>query len=97
MQPLDNCSLYFSVAVLDKPNDPISKWLYYKLGGMADAGLTARHIKGTFYPTRYNHWLHRRMLNLANDYSTGDVNLRGPPNVLRQIVRQCDLFKVHCL
>ena len=97
MQPLDVFNVYFSVMVLDRPDDQIPKWLYNKLGGMPDAGLTARHIKTAFYPTSYDDWLHRRMLNLPNDYSTEDINMRGPPRVLQQVVQQCDLFKVHCL
>ena len=97
MQPLGVVDLYFAAAILDQPTDPISKWLYSKLGSMPNSGLNARTIKGAFYPTRYEDWRTRRMLNLSNDYITNDINNRGPPNIVRRIVQQADLFKVHCL
>ena len=73
MQPLEVCNLYFSASLMDKPDDTISKWLYNKLGGLPDAGLTTRHIINAFYRLTYSHWTNRQMLDLANDYSTDDM------------------------
>ena len=64
---------------------------------MPNAGLTARTVKYAFYPTTYNDWQTRRMLNLSNDYITENVDDRGPPHSVRKIVYRADLFKDHCL
>ena len=82
MQQLDIINLYFAVAILDQPDDPISKWLFNKLGGMPNAGLTAHMVKDAFYPTNYEDWRHRRMLNLSNDYVTEVINNWGPPQTI---------------
>ena len=97
MQPLEVCHLYFSASLMERPSDTISKWLYDKLGGIPDAGLTAHKIIGAFYPLTYDHWTTRQMLNLTDDSSTENIDRRGPPHIVKTILQQCDLFKVHCV
>ena len=55
MQPPEVYNLYFAASPMDKPDGTISKWLYYNLGGLPDAGLTPRHIQSAFYPLTYSH------------------------------------------
>ena len=62
-----------------------------------DAGLLPQKIRGAFYPTCYEHWQSRRVLNLFEDPISDDINARGPPHMVRTIVQQADHFKVLCL
>ena len=96
-QPLGVIDLYFSTAILEQPTDPISRWLYQKLNGTSDSGLNARKIKDDFYPTCYEDWRTRRVLNLFNDSIADNINARGSLNIVRRILQQAGLFNMHCL
>ena len=54
-------------------------------------------IRDALYPTSYEHWQYRRTLNLFEGTLADDINARGPPHMVRNIVQQCDYFKVLCL
>ena len=97
MQPLEVCHLYFTTSAIDTPNDPISRWLQDKLPGIPDAGLNTPKIIKSFYPLNYEDWVTRQILNLTDDLSSENIHQRGPPPTVKQLLQQCDLFKVHCV
>ena len=45
----------------------------------------------------YDDWITRQILNLTDDLSSEHLHLRGPPPTVKQLLQQCDLFKVHCV
>ena len=84
--PLAVVEIYFSVSIMNKPTGTISQWLWDKLDGTPDLGLTPGKIRNAFYPTNYEHWQYRRALNLFEDTLADDINARGPPHMVRNTV-----------
>ena len=79
LQPLEIINLNFVASILEQPKEPISNWLFNKLGAMPNTGLTAQNVKGAFYLSTYDDWRTRRMLNLSHSYITDNVDDRGTP------------------
>ena len=60
LQTLEVVNIYFAVAYLEKPDEPVCNWLFEKLGSMTNAALIAQALKDSFYPMEYAYWTTRK-------------------------------------
>ena len=49
-------SMYFAAAYMDRPDTPLSGWLFEKLGSIETAGLSASIVHDAYWPMKHEDW-----------------------------------------